>query len=68
MIDAYPTALKIKDVNGKLPLRILYELSALDTLIDYVRNAYPEAQKHMFDSDEGRSPDQVDVEIMPQNK
>jgi hypothetical protein len=49
LIDTNPVALKTKDSDRKLPLRILQELSALDGIIDFVEQAYPEAKDYMFD-------------------
>jgi hypothetical protein len=48
LIDANPIALKTADGEGKLPLRILQELPALDGVIEFVEQAYPEANSRMF--------------------
>ena len=52
LINAFPDALKVKDMDDKLPLRILYELPALDALIEFVRQTSSrfeyEAKDSMF--------------------
>ena len=48
LINTNPIALKTKDSDSKLPLRILQELPALDGIIDFVEQACPEANDIMF--------------------